>query len=99
MEYTHQVTSCNSKQQYSLATSMFFVGLFLGPFVGGISADKIGRRPVCLAFGFMLMILNFFISVTKTPFQYAIGMFGIGMGTNGLTNAQWARIGYFDHNL
>ena len=86
MEYTHQVTSCNSKKQYSFATSIYFVGLCLGPFVGGILADKIGRRPVCLAFGFILMLLNFYISVTKTPVQYAIGMLGIGLGTNGLAN-------------
>ena len=48
MEYTHKATMCDSKKQYSLATSFYFFGLAFGALVCGTLSDKFGRRPVCL---------------------------------------------------
>ena len=86
MEYTHNATMCDSKKQYSLATSFYFLGLAFGPLVLGPLSDKFGRRPVSLFISSILAIDSFYLSITTTPFWYAVGMFVLGAGGNGFAN-------------
>ena len=63
MEYTHQATMCDSGKQYSMATSFYFIGFALGPFIFGITADKFGRRPVLLFLSTMLVVTLFYLGL------------------------------------
>lgn len=76
MEYTLNLTECNSQTHLTRATSFVFIGMAIGPYVFGYVADKYGRKLSLLSSGYLLALTRFKFC-SKPPFPATPQIFEI----------------------
>ena len=62
----------------SLSSSIIFAGWFIGAIVGGLIADKYGRKPTICVFAALMSILGLIIAFPKVFWAYIVLRFFIG---------------------
>ena len=88
MEYTLNLTACDTSTKLTKATSMFFIGYALGPYFTGFIADRHGRKTALLIVGYSLAFVIFCSNYVKNCSQFGVANFLTGVFANGYCNVK-----------
>ena len=75
MEYTLNLTACDTNTKFTKATSMFFIGFALGPYITGFIADRHGRKTALLIAGYSLAFVIFCSGYVQNSLQFGVANF------------------------
>ena len=76
---------CDRAYLASLSSSMIFGGWFIGALIGGVIADKFGRKTIVITFAFLISLWGFLIAFPKVLWFYMVARFFVGISRGGFT--------------
>ena len=70
---------CDKAIYGTISSSLLFVGWILGALVGGVLADKFGRKIMVFLFGFMIALFSLLSAFPNTYWLFAVFRFIVGV--------------------
>ena len=71
MQYSFNLTNCDSETRFSFGTSLFFIGYGLSTLLAGPVADHFGRQKSMLGYGYLMSFVLVSLGFVKNITQYS----------------------------